>query len=117
LGKGQTVLGNFRGDQYIGNEVLVSHLKSFKRYFYNMTEGLDATLLKAVDRDLILKLEEVGVLYYIDMPFYLHRQHEGSITSKFKHKSKLAKEKIKHDKDMMYLRARARRNHLPPPKG
>lgn len=61
----------------------VSHLKVFKRSAYDKTVGLKKGLLKAVDRDLVLKLEEVGDLVYIDKPLYVHRKHDGNITNLF----------------------------------
>lgn len=59
----------------------VSHLKVFKRACYDRTEGLMRGLLKGVDRDLVLKLEEVGGLVFINEPLYIHRKHDGNITN------------------------------------
>jgi len=109
LKKGQTYLGDWKNGKYIGNEVVISHVKCFKRSFYNMTEGLDGTLLKAVDKDLILKLEEVGVMKRFPVGLYYHRGHPDSISKSFKHRSKEYVKKVYDAKDTMYEKARLRR--------
>ena len=107
--EGQTYLGEFDGDQYLGNNVRVSHVKCFKRSFYDQTEGVDSTLLKSVDKDLVLKLEEVGKLHHIPIPLYLYRLHENSITRLWYNKSREYKEAVHKDKLRMYRNARDRR--------
>ncbi len=106
---GETYLGKFSGDTYLGSHLKVSHLKSFKREHYNMTEGLNANLTKAVDTDLILKLEEVGNIRHIPKVLYKHRKHNGSISHTFKHKSDFERQRILAAKTEMYLSARNRR--------
>ena len=61
----------------------VSHLKIFKKVFYDKTLGIDTKLRKSVDKDLILKLEESGALFFISRFLYLYREHNSSITSYF----------------------------------
>ena len=51
-------------DFLIYRKKLVSHFVSFKREAYNRTEGIDPTLLAAVDRDLYYRLEEQGDLLH-----------------------------------------------------
>lgn len=106
---GETYLGKFSGDTYLGSHLKVSHLKSFKREHYDMTEGLNANLTKAVDTDLILKLEEVGNIRHIPKALYRHRKHVGSISQSFKVKSDFERQRILAAKSEMYLAARNRR--------
>ncbi len=58
----------------------ISHLASFKRKDYLQTEGLDASLTKAIDQDLYYKLEEVNGQYFIEKPLYLYRHNGQSIS-------------------------------------
>jgi hypothetical protein len=109
--KGQTVLGHFtKAGTYKGSDVDVSHLKVFKKSFYNLTSGVNSTLLKAVDRDLVLKLEEVGKLVHVDEILYLHRMHDKSISYTYSQRSYKYKERVKKGKYNMYMEAWKRRN-------
>jgi len=108
---GETYLGKFSGYTYLGSHLTISHLKSFKRKYYNMTEGLNPMLKKAVDKDLILKLEEVGELKYINEDLYIHRKHNDSISSKFKSLRFIDQLRILEMKTSMYLKARDRRRN------
>jgi glycosyltransferase involved in cell wall biosynthesis len=65
-------------------EIRVSHLKVLKKSFYDKTEGVNKELRKTVDKDLILKLEEVGTLLHIPKDLYLYRCHSKSITNTFR---------------------------------
>ena len=67
----------------------VSHVKCFKRSFYNKTEGVNPNLLKAVDKDLITKLQSVGKTVHVPLPLYFHRVHRHSLSSKFKREPNL----------------------------
>jgi glycosyltransferase involved in cell wall biosynthesis len=58
----------------------ISHFATFKRSFYNLTEGLNAYFKKAIDKDLYYKLEEVGKIMFYDKPLYYYRHHDGSIS-------------------------------------
>ena len=105
----ESYLGEFRDSKYIDSHIFISHVKCFKRSFYNKTEGVDVTLLKAVDKDLVLKLEEVGKFVYIPIPLYYRRLHSNSISSSFKRKSKEERHKIDQLRIGMYEKARDRR--------
>jgi glycosyltransferase involved in cell wall biosynthesis len=59
----------------------VSHFVSFKKLYYNKTEGIDIHFKRAVDQDMFYKLEEVGKLYCIDKPHYLYRVHANGIST------------------------------------
>lgn len=100
------------GKTYLGGKMRkwrVSHLKVFKRSSYDKTSGLDEQLLKSVDNDLILKLEEVGKLIYIPQPLYFYRRREGSITSMFSKRSKSYRAEARRRRKAMVANARKRR--------
>jgi glycosyltransferase involved in cell wall biosynthesis len=58
----------------------VCQLRTFKKKLYEKTSGYDSNLRSAVDRDIIYKLEEVGVLKYIKIPLYYYRIHDSGIS-------------------------------------
>lgn len=58
----------------------VSHFAMFKLDLYKKTVGININLMKAVDQDLYLKLEEVGRLILVDKHLYNYRQHKGGIS-------------------------------------
>ncbi len=58
----------------------ISHFASFKTNLYRKTVGISPNLPKAVDKDLYLKMEEVGPTLYIDKPLYYYRVHSGGIS-------------------------------------
>lgn len=92
-----------------GRYCRVSHLKVFKRSCYDKTEGLQRGLLKAVDRDLVLKLEEHGTLVYINEPLYFHRKHDGNITNLWGKLSQKEKQHILTAKKQIIENAKIRR--------
>jgi len=59
---------------------VISHFATFKKRLYNLTEGIDPHLKRAVDQDLYNKLEEVGKSYYLDKPLYYYRHNRNSIS-------------------------------------
>jgi len=100
-----------KGVSYLGNmkKYRVSHLKVIKRRFYNMTDGVNPTLFRSVDKDLTLKLEEVGKLLYIPKPLYIYRKRSGCLTSSFKRRPSSYKKKVRSDKINFIREARKRR--------
>ena len=58
----------------------ISSLKSFRMRFYNMTDGYDPELKYAEDMDLMYKLEEVCLPYFINKFLYKYRCLEGSMS-------------------------------------
>jgi hypothetical protein len=96
--------GNGKGLYY-----RVSHLKVFKRACYDKTEGLMRGLRKAVDRDLVLKLEEVGQLIFINEPLYIHRKHDGNITNLWGEMSPAERADIVAAKEQVIRSAQLRR--------
>ncbi len=62
-------------------EGCISHFATFKKKYYNMTEGIDPSLIRAVDQDLYYKLEEVAPVKFINIPLYYYRIHEQGIST------------------------------------
>lgn len=112
LKPGETVLGPCKGGHYSGSHATVSHLKTFKKSFYNKTEEVNPFLQKAVDRDITLKLEEVGPLLHIPDFLYIHRLHPSSISSSYRAKPKEERDRIMFMKNKMYQDAYDRRNGI-----
>lgn len=51
----------------------VSHFKTFKKKYFLKTNGFNVDILYAEDKDIILKMEEVSKLLFIDKVLYKHR--------------------------------------------
>jgi glycosyltransferase involved in cell wall biosynthesis len=60
---------------------VVHHFWTFKKRYYDETEGFSVDYVLAEDQDLFYKLEEVGQFHYIDLPLYYYRIHRGGISS------------------------------------
>ena len=54
---------------------------TFKKNFYNKTDGINPTLKRAVDQDLVMRLYEVGDVLHIPEALYRYRQHNGGIST------------------------------------
>lgn len=68
-------------DFLIYKKKLVSHFATFKKAAYLKTNGIDASLSAAVDRDLYYGLEEQGALLHLPIPLYYYRiNNEKSIS-------------------------------------
>lgn len=55
----------------------IFHFATFKKKYYDQTEGINIELKRAIDQDLYLKLEEVGKLEYISSTLYYYRTNTG----------------------------------------
>jgi len=66
-------------------KIRISHFKTFLRDAYIKTPGFDPNQKKAVDKDIIFKLEEVTELKYVDIPLYYYRWHGGGISQEKSH--------------------------------
>ena len=53
---------------------------AFRRKCYEKTSGFNPFFKKAVDKDIIYKLEEVTKLKFINIPLYYYRMHKNSIS-------------------------------------
>jgi glycosyltransferase involved in cell wall biosynthesis len=58
----------------------ISHFASFKKYFYDKTEGINPQLKRAVDQDLYYKIEEQGPVLSIESSLYNYRLHHNNIS-------------------------------------
>lgn len=58
----------------------ISHFKTFTKKAFNKTSGFDRNQKRAVDKDIIYKLEEVTDFKFINKPLYYYRQHTGGIS-------------------------------------
>jgi hypothetical protein len=67
-------------DRFINLNSSVNHFASFKKILYDRTLGIDASVKRAVDQDLYLKLSEIGSFYFIDKPLYNYRVHLNGIS-------------------------------------
>lgn len=70
LKPGQTLIRN----------LTIGSFATFKRIFYNKTEGFNPAFRRAVDHDIYLKLDEVGALKFINEPLYLYRKNPIGIS-------------------------------------
>ena len=58
----------------------ISHHTTFRRSAFRKTPGYDVSVSYAEDKDIILKLEEVAPVYFIDEPLYYYRVLEHSMS-------------------------------------
>ena len=65
------------------HEAKTSHFTTFKKEDYDKTTGFDIKQKKAVDKDLIYKLEEVTKLKFINIPLYYYRHHKKGISQEY----------------------------------
>lgn len=54
---------------------------SYKRLFYEKTEGINSYLQRAIDKDLVLKLYEAGPCLLLDKALYKYRIHNNGISN------------------------------------
>lgn len=54
---------------------------TFKKKFYDQTDGINENLKRAVDQDLVLRLYEVGEVVHVPASLYRYRQHERGIST------------------------------------
>ncbi len=59
----------------------ISHFATFKTKAYRQTMGIAPELVRAVDKDLYYKLEEVGATLFINQPLYYYRIHAAGIST------------------------------------
>ncbi len=60
--------------------IRIGHFKTFRKDIFDKTSGFDPTQKRAVDKDLIFKLEEVTKFKFINIPLYYYRYHESGIS-------------------------------------
>jgi len=62
------------------HQAKILHFRTFKKSAYQKTKGFDPWFKKAVDKDIIYKLEEVTKLKFINKPLYYYRKHNKNIS-------------------------------------
>jgi len=99
------------GETYLssGTRCRISHLKVFKRSAYKKTPGVNGQLLKSVDKDLVLKLEEVGDLVFFDELLYYYRKHPNNLCATFHKMPRKYKDKVNKMRKQSILDAHQRR--------
>ncbi len=73
-------IGEIKQNKTNLHEIKVSHFKSFRKDVYKQTTGFDPDQKKAVDKDIIFKLEEVTKLKFVNIPLYYYRWHGEGIS-------------------------------------
>ena len=73
-------IGEISQDNKVFFRERISHFKTFRKEAYNKTSGFDPTQKRAVDKDIIFKLEEVSNCKFINKPLYYYRRHERGIS-------------------------------------
>jgi hypothetical protein len=58
----------------------VSAFRTFRKTAFLRTAGFDETLVSAIDKDLVYKLEEVTKPFFVDRELYFYRMHQGSLS-------------------------------------
>jgi len=96
-------------DNFLKQGGRIGHLKVIKRKFYDMTEGIDPKLKQTVDKDLVLKIEEVGKLFYIDSELYYYRHHGNNLSRSLTGKSAAYKDLVRQGRKQIYVNAKKRR--------
>jgi len=96
-------------DDSVKMKLKISHLKTIKKSFYNLTSGIDPLLRKTIDKDLVFKLEEVGDLVFIDEFLMLYRKHAYSMAAKYSRASLTQKQKVKDSRQTIFVNALKRR--------
>jgi len=98
-----------KGETFLDHKAKVSHLKCFKKSYYDRTEGINPVLKQTVDKDLVLKLEEVGRLIYVDKALYLYRKHNKNLTRSLKKRPKEYRKFVGFWRKQVFEEARRRR--------
>ena len=96
-------------ETYLGTKIRISHFKVFKKSSYDKTPGVNRNLRQTVDKDLVLKLEEVGKLIHVNQELYLYRQRKDNLTKSVCKKDKKYREFVKIMRYKVYNEARTRR--------
>lgn len=96
-------------ETYMTAGVRVSHLKVFKKAAYLKTEGINPELKQTVDKDLVLKLEEVGKFLYINKNLLLYRHHENNLSRSIHKKDKKYRKFVERMRIKTFESAKKRR--------
>jgi len=64
---------------------MIHHFVTFKKQFYDLTEGINKRYISAEDKDLYYKLEEQGPVIFIEQPLYYYRENEAGMSQFWKY--------------------------------
>lgn len=64
---------NFKGE--------ISHFTTYKKEIYLKTEGINAFIKRAEDKDIYMKMCEVAPVKHLDETLYLYRVHSGGMST------------------------------------
>jgi len=98
-----------KNESMLNGDVKIRHWKTFKRKFYNMTEGVSPELRQTVDKDLVFKLEEVGPFLHIPESLYFYRKHNANLTRSTRKKPKEYRKWVLEMRNKIYTDAKKRR--------
>src|SRR5690606_31767280 len=68
-------------EKYLNFKGEISHFSSFKKDIYLRTTGIDTFIKRAEDKDIYMKMCEVGPVKHIDEDLYLYRVHQQGASS------------------------------------
>jgi glycosyltransferase involved in cell wall biosynthesis len=97
------------GESYLVAQIRINHFKMLKKNYYKMTAGINLELKQTVDKELNLRLEEVGRLVHVDVELMYYRRHKNSLTRSFGKKSSKYRDLIKKMRKQIYIDAKNRR--------
>lgn len=96
-------------EKYLGTKIRISHFKMLKKKFYMMTEGINPKLRQSVDKELNLRLEEVGKLVYVDADLLYYRHHPENLSRTIKKKDTEYQRFVTEMRKQIYEDAKRRR--------
>jgi len=70
--------GNFVSE--LDTPHIINHFSTFRKSFYDQTSGINRNIKRCVDRDLFLRLEEVGKVHFLNKALYYYRPNGNSIS-------------------------------------
>ncbi len=97
-------------DNYFEKGGRISHLKVIKKKYYDMTEGINPKLKQTVDKDLTLKMEEVGKLFFIDQALHCYRLHVDNLSRSLRYKDAMYREFVNRMRKQIYEDTKKRRD-------
>lgn len=96
-------------ESFLTHKTKISHLKVLKKSYYDKTDGINPELKQTVDKDLILRLEEVGKLIHINENLLKYRKHKGALTKSIGRKPKNYRKQVSVMRQKIYEDAKKRR--------
>lgn len=98
-----------KGETFLNKKINISHFKMFKKSCYVSCGGINQKLRQAVDKDLNLRLEEVGSLVYVDADLLYYRVHSDNISLTLDKKDPKYRKFVLDMRKQIYIDAKIRR--------